>query len=330
MQATSGHPKTSSVPLNSQVFQKESNKFVSSPLSLPFSSLISSPLVGLERFSVPGVSHFSQFLFDPEHQALLVAAKDHLLRLSIDRLNRTNPQVVYLPATEDAVRSCKQKGQSPLLCHNYIHVLIKGIPRFKQKTQAGSLPEKVNSKDYLDIVEWSNAPRTSKQGGGDDGHDETDDDFVADSPSVRGKIRSSTTTTVAPVEEEAVFVCGSNAFAPVCVWRNLQHIGQTLGDINDGRLKSPFNPLWNTTTLMTKEGKTSSLSQLSSPLMPNNAFDQRFTFAQISLFARINFISTANTLKCVLSSFLLASPLQFSFLSAMEGIRLSPIIHACH
>lgn len=93
--------------------------------------------------------------------------------------------MVFWPATEEAIRSCKQKGQSDQLCHNYIKVLLKG------------------SKD-------SNR------------HNE-------------------------------IYVCGTNAFTPECGWRKLNQISQH-SDNEDGKTKSPFSPLWNTTTLMTKEG----------------------------------------------------------------------------
>ena len=54
---------------------------------------------------------------------------------------------------------------------------------------------------------------------------------------------------------DEVYVCGTNAFAPKCAWRKLSDVGLIVEDHLDGKAKSPSSLTWNTTTIITKDGK---------------------------------------------------------------------------
>ncbi|CAG5131022.1 unnamed protein product, partial [Candidula unifasciata] len=54
-------------------------------------------------------------------------------------------------------------------------------------------------------------------------------------------------------ENDEVFTCGTNAFTPVCTWRNVSHLAQVTNSV-DGRGMCPFSPDYNATALMTSDG----------------------------------------------------------------------------
>ncbi|KAG1650348.1 Semaphorin-5B [Nymphon striatum] len=75
----------------------------------------------MKVFTYPGIYFYSQILFDVSRNQLLVGARDHLFRLDMDGLGKLED--VQWKARRNAVKMCKQKGQSSEDCHNYIRVL---------------------------------------------------------------------------------------------------------------------------------------------------------------------------------------------------------------
>lgn len=51
-----------------------------------------------------------------------------------------------------------------------------------------------------------------------------------------------------------VFTCGTNSFAPVCSWREIENLSEVT-EWMDGIAKCPYNPLANSTALMTDDGE---------------------------------------------------------------------------
>ena len=60
--------------------------------------------------------------------------------------------------------------------------------------------------------------------------------------------------TVLHENNGTVYICGTNAFAPVCRKYSIDHISKVLDEEN-GRLKSPFSPHTNVTSVMTTQGE---------------------------------------------------------------------------
>lgn len=131
----------------------------------------------MERFSHPGTVHYTELLFDIQRYQLIVGAKDHLFRLSLEGLKKLEDTNV--PAPSAAVKTCRRKGQSDEDCRNYVKVLLS--------------------------------------------------------------------------HNDRVFVCGTNAFAPECTWRNINSLA-TVEERVDGIGKAPYSPHSNITALMTVQG----------------------------------------------------------------------------
>ncbi|CAB0012983.1 unnamed protein product [Nesidiocoris tenuis] len=72
-------------------------------------------------FNEPGVTNFTELLFDVSRNQVIVGARDNLFRLSLDldRLERAIWQ-----SLAERVKLCAVKGQSEDDCHNYIKVLL--------------------------------------------------------------------------------------------------------------------------------------------------------------------------------------------------------------
>ncbi|XP_066909269.1 semaphorin 5c [Halyomorpha halys] len=73
-------------------------------------------------FSEPGVTSYSQLLFDVSRNQVLVGARDSLFRLGVENLERREKAIWLAPA--DKVQLCQDKGQSEEDCHNFIQVLL--------------------------------------------------------------------------------------------------------------------------------------------------------------------------------------------------------------
>ncbi|RWS15798.1 semaphorin-5A-like protein [Dinothrombium tinctorium] len=61
--------------------------------------------------------------------------RDYLLRVNLQNFNKSSIDCIYWPASSDAVRACKVKGQSDYLCHNYIQILLKYTASTKNKSK---------------------------------------------------------------------------------------------------------------------------------------------------------------------------------------------------
>lgn len=76
----------------------------------------------MEIFEVPGVDTYSQLLFDLPRYQVIVGARDHLFRLSLEGLQKL--EELSWPSTNDTITMCTLKGQSAVTCHNFIMVLL--------------------------------------------------------------------------------------------------------------------------------------------------------------------------------------------------------------
>ncbi|XP_018916719.2 semaphorin 5c [Bemisia tabaci] len=74
------------------------------------------------EFFEPGVTSFTQILFDVARKQLIVGARDVLFRLTLDDL--TPLERTSWKAQTGAVDMCLIKGQSEADCHNFIKVLL--------------------------------------------------------------------------------------------------------------------------------------------------------------------------------------------------------------
>lgn len=74
------------------------------------------------RFTYGDTGYYTELLFDIHRYQLIVGARDHLFRLSLEDLKKLED--VAVPASNAAVRSCRQKGQAEESCRNYIKVLL--------------------------------------------------------------------------------------------------------------------------------------------------------------------------------------------------------------
>lgn len=55
------------------------------------------------------------------------------------------------------------------------------------------------------------------------------------------------------LHNDRVLTCGTNAYSPMCCWRNAKSLKQVYQELN-GKQKCPYNPRQNTTAVMTKDG----------------------------------------------------------------------------
>ncbi|KAK8776953.1 hypothetical protein V5799_029702, partial [Amblyomma americanum] len=74
------------------------------------------------RFTYGDTGYYTELLFDIHRYQLIVGARDHLFRLALEDLKKL--EAVAVPASNAAVRSCRQKGQTEEDCRNYIKVLL--------------------------------------------------------------------------------------------------------------------------------------------------------------------------------------------------------------
>ena len=56
-------------------------------------------------------------------------------------------------------------------------------------------------------------------------------------------------------KNEEIFVCGTNAFKPICSWRRINSLETVLSE-EDGIAKCSYNPFWNTTSIFTSKGES--------------------------------------------------------------------------
>ncbi|XP_043238645.1 semaphorin-5B-like [Amphibalanus amphitrite] len=84
---------------------------------VPFSELRES----LDRFAPPGVTAFSEILFDIQKYQMIVGARDQLYRLSVRGLQEL--ESVHWPPTPRDATLCEIKGQAAGDCRNYIRAL---------------------------------------------------------------------------------------------------------------------------------------------------------------------------------------------------------------
>ncbi|XP_015783936.1 semaphorin-5A-like [Tetranychus urticae] len=68
-----------------------------------------------------------------------------------------------------------------------------------------------------------------------------------------GKNTTEVNSTLAEGDSVNIFVCGTNAFKPVCSWRKSDSLN-TIESEEDASGKCPYNPSWNTTSLFTSRG----------------------------------------------------------------------------
>lgn len=54
--------------------------------------------------------------------------------------------------------------------------------------------------------------------------------------------------------QKKVFACGTNSFAPVCTWREIENLSVVTKWV-DGIAKCPYNPLANSSALITEDGE---------------------------------------------------------------------------
>jgi len=110
----------------------------------------------LTRFSHASARSYSQLLFDVPRGQLIVAARDHLFRLSLDGL--TLLEESRWPASDELTQLCKDKGQSEDDCHNYIRVLLsRGDQVLACGTNAFSPRCSWRQIEAIDVVnEWVN------------------------------------------------------------------------------------------------------------------------------------------------------------------------------
>ncbi|XP_042144868.1 semaphorin-5A isoform X4 [Ixodes scapularis] len=76
----------------------------------------------MERFSHGDTAHFTKLLFDINRYQLIVGARDHLFRLSLEGFKKLEEVNVQAPNT--AVKICRLKGRSEEDCRNYFKVLL--------------------------------------------------------------------------------------------------------------------------------------------------------------------------------------------------------------
>lgn len=76
----------------------------------------------MERFSHGDTAHFTKLLFDINRYQLIVGARDHLFRLSLEGFKKLEEVNVQAPNT--AVKICRKKGRSEEDCRNYFKVLL--------------------------------------------------------------------------------------------------------------------------------------------------------------------------------------------------------------
>uniref|UniRef100_T1JRR6 Sema domain-containing protein n=1 Tax=Tetranychus urticae TaxID=32264 RepID=T1JRR6_TETUR len=74
-----------------------------------------------------------------------------------------------------------------------------------------------------------------------------------------GKNTTEVNSTLAEGDSVNIFVCGTNAFKPVCSWRKSDSLN-TIESEEDASGKCPYNPSWNTTSLFTSRAPLKSLS----------------------------------------------------------------------
>lgn len=74
-----------------------------------------------DRFSVPGVTSYTELLFDPTNYQLIVGARDRLFRLSLVGLQQLEEGA--FASNRTTVDTCRIKGQSSAACHNFVRVL---------------------------------------------------------------------------------------------------------------------------------------------------------------------------------------------------------------
>lgn len=75
-----------------------------------------------DSFSDPGVTSYSQLLFDVAREQVIVGARDTLYRLALGGLQRLEKAMWLAPP--EKVQLCQDKGQTEHDCHNFIKVLL--------------------------------------------------------------------------------------------------------------------------------------------------------------------------------------------------------------
>ncbi|XP_036374893.1 semaphorin-5A-like isoform X1 [Megalops cyprinoides] len=76
----------------------------------------------IHRFRAEGTVDYSQLTFDPGHEELIVGARNHLFRLSLEDLSLI--QGVHWQSDEFTKAACFSRGKSEEECQNYIRVLL--------------------------------------------------------------------------------------------------------------------------------------------------------------------------------------------------------------
>lgn len=128
------------------------------------------------RYGEDGVEGFSNFVIDRSRRQVIVGARDHVLRLSLDDLTPLE-KVGWFPDSLN-ITTCLAKGQTTEDCHNYVRVLI--------------------------------------------------------------------------LHNDGLFICGTNAFSPLCSWRRPDRVS-TVDSWVPGVAKCPYSPHQNSTFLMTSD-----------------------------------------------------------------------------
>lgn len=80
------------------------------------------------RFTHGDTGYYTELLFDIHRYQLIVGARDHLFRLSLEDLKKLED--VAVPASNTAVRSCLLKGQTEVLRGS---ILVCSCPCFAAK-----------------------------------------------------------------------------------------------------------------------------------------------------------------------------------------------------
>ncbi|CAF98002.1 unnamed protein product, partial [Tetraodon nigroviridis] len=178
------------------------------------------------RFKAEGTVDYSQLTFDPGQNELIVGARNHLFRLNLEDLTLIQPfesvirRVTAQPAELGLRSRTCDRGRIGKSLHSSTCWQILGL------------------KGRLGEAEWHC------------------DEFTRGACFSRGKSEEECQNyiRVLLVNGNRLFTCGTNAFTPICTNRTLTNLTEIHDQIS-GMARCPYNPLHNSTALITSSGE---------------------------------------------------------------------------
>ncbi|KAK1885441.1 Semaphorin-5A [Dissostichus eleginoides] len=184
------------------------------------------------RFKAEGTVDYSQLTFDPGQNELIVGARNHLFRLNLEDLSLI--QEAEWHCDEFTKGACFSRGKSEVVRNHNGHAgagqpqkaAVNYRPKLRQSWRVAACPK-------------------SDPGEGEEGEEVSP---RAPQEECQNYIR------VLLVNGNRLFTCGTNAFTPICTNRTLTNLTEIHDQIS-GMARCPYNPLHNSTALITSSGE---------------------------------------------------------------------------